>query len=213
MNRVLSLLIGFLFVSAIYLYTFPQANVLYAGVVLLHALAGIALSVWLLWWILRSWRRSDFLVRAGMVLLFLGAIPGLVLLYTGALRTEWNLVYVHLVVSFAGAGLIIAARLGGGRGWLHSHAALRVVIVLAVLAALAPVAGAPAPAPAPAPWAADACASLDIPRYRRATSPNGSSCTAGNCTSASGISPAAVTTLSETKARSLCSDCWLAACA
>jgi tetratricopeptide (TPR) repeat protein len=140
MNRVLSLLIGFLFVSAIYLYTFPQANVLYAGVVLLHALAGIALSVWLLWWILRSWRRSDFLVRAGMVLLFLGAIPGLVLLYTGALRTEWNLVYVHLVVSFAGAGLIIAARLGGGRGWLHSHAVLRVVIVLAVLAALAPVA-------------------------------------------------------------------------
>ena len=78
MNRALSLLIGFLLVSAIYLYTFPQANVLYAGVVLLHALAGIVLSAWLLWWLLRSWRQSDFLLRAGMVLLFLGAIPGLV---------------------------------------------------------------------------------------------------------------------------------------
>jgi tetratricopeptide (TPR) repeat protein len=139
MNRALSLLIGFLLVSAIYLYTFPQANVLYAGVVLLHALAGIVLSAWLLWWLLRSWRQSDFLLRAGMVLLFLGAIPGLVLLYTGALRTEWNLVYVHLAVSFVGAGLIIAARLGG-RGWLPGHAALRVLIVLAVMTALAPVA-------------------------------------------------------------------------
>src|ERR1700691_4665899 len=101
MNRALSLLIGFLLVSAIYLYTFPQANFLYAGVVLLHALAGIVLSAWLLWWLLRSWRQSDFLLRAGMVLLFLGAIPGLVLLYTGALRPEWNLVFVHMAVVFA----------------------------------------------------------------------------------------------------------------
>ena len=38
MNRSLSLLVGFLAASAIYLYSFPQANVLYAGVVLLHCL-------------------------------------------------------------------------------------------------------------------------------------------------------------------------------
>ena len=36
-NRTLALLIGFLAVSAIYLYAFPQANVFYAAVVLLHA--------------------------------------------------------------------------------------------------------------------------------------------------------------------------------
>ena len=47
-GRVLSLLIGFLVVSAIYLYAFPQANVFYAGVVLLHAVAGVVASVFLL---------------------------------------------------------------------------------------------------------------------------------------------------------------------
>jgi tetratricopeptide (TPR) repeat protein len=138
-NRALPLLIGFLVVSAIYLYAFPQANVLYAGVVLLHAVAGIAASILLLLWLVRSWRQGETLVRFGMVLLFLGAIPGLALIYTGTLRTEWPLVYVHLGLSFLGAGLIAAARIGD-RGWLPRHAVLRVAAVLAVLAVLAPVA-------------------------------------------------------------------------
>ena len=139
MNRALSLLIGFLVVSAIYLYAFPQPNVLYAGVVLLHALAGVVASVFLLLWLIRCWRQGEPLVRIGMVFLFLGAIPGLVLIYTGALRTEWTLVYVHIGVSFLGAGLIAAARLGA-LGWLPRHAAVRVAAVLALLAVLAPVA-------------------------------------------------------------------------
>src|SRR5580658_536424 len=139
MNRTLSLLIGFLVVSAIYLYTFPQANVFYAGVVLLHAFAGVVVSVWLLLWLIRWWRQGEPLLRVGMVLLFLGAIPGLVLIYTGALRTEWTLVYVHIGVSFLGAGLIAAARMGA-RGWLPRHATVRVAAVLVGLAVLAPVA-------------------------------------------------------------------------
>jgi len=139
MSRALSLLIAFLAVSAIYLYAFPQTNVLYAGVVLLHAMAGVVVSVWLLFWLARSWRQGDPLVRVGMVFLFLGAIPGLALIYTGALRTHWTLVYVHIVVSFVGAGLIAAAQLGA-RGWLPRHAVVRVAAVLAVLVVLAPVA-------------------------------------------------------------------------
>jgi len=137
-GRVLSLLIAFLVVSAIYLYAFPQANVLYAGVVLLHALAGVVASVWLLLWLVRSLflRQGDLLVRAGMLFLFLGAIPGLALIYTGTLRTEWPLVYTHLALSFFGAGLIVAARIG----WLPRHAVLRVAAMLAVLVVLAPVA-------------------------------------------------------------------------
>jgi len=138
-NRALPLLIGFLVVSAIYLYAFPQANVFYAGVVLLHASGGVAASVLLLLWLIRSWRQGAPLVRFGMVLLLLGAIPGLALIYTGALRTHWTLVYIHIGVSFLGAGLIAGARLGDRR-WLPRHAVLRVAVVLAVLAALAPVA-------------------------------------------------------------------------
>ena len=136
-GRVLSLLISFLAVSATYLYAFPQANVLYAGVVLLHAVAGVVASVWLLLWIVRSWRQGEPLVRIGMVLLFLGAIPGLALIYTGALSTERRNVYIHIGLSFLGAGLIAAAHMGN-RGWLPRHAALRVAAVLGVLAVLAP---------------------------------------------------------------------------
>src|SRR6266446_1717299 len=137
-NRALPPLIGFLVVSAIYLYAFPQANVFYAGVVLLHAVAGVVASVWLLLWLIRSLflRQGEPLVRVGMIFLFLGAIPGLALIYTGALRTEWTLVYIHIGVSFLGAGLIAAARLK----WLSRHAVIRVAAVLAVLAVLAPVA-------------------------------------------------------------------------
>src|SRR6266852_447214 len=138
-NRLLPLLIAFLVVSAIYLYAFPQANVFYAGVVLLHAIAGVVASVLLLLWLIRSWRQAEPLVRVGMVLLFLGGIPGLALIYTGALRTHWTLVYIHIGVSFLGAGLIAAARLGD-HGWLPRRVALRVAAVLAVLAVLAPVA-------------------------------------------------------------------------
>jgi len=75
-NRALALLIGFLAVSAVYLYAFPQANVFYAGVVLLHAIAGVVASVWLLVWLVRRRRQSEPLLRAGMAFLFLGAIQG-----------------------------------------------------------------------------------------------------------------------------------------
>jgi Tfp pilus assembly protein PilF len=138
-SRILSLLVGFLIASAIYLYAFPQANVFYAGVVLLHVVAGVVTSILLLVWLVRSWRQGEPGVRVGMVCLFLGAIPGLALIYTGTLRTEWPLVYIHLGLSFLGAGLIAAARIGD-RGWLRGHAGLRVAAVLAVLAMLAPVA-------------------------------------------------------------------------
>ncbi len=140
-GRVLSLLIGFLVVSAIYLYAFPQTNIFYAGVVLLHALAGVVASVSLLLWLVRSLfsRRGETLVRIGMVFLFLGAIPGLALIYTGALRAELPFVYVHLGLSFLGAGMIAAAHLGNRR-WLSRPTALRVTAVLVVLAVLAPVA-------------------------------------------------------------------------
>src|SRR5258708_17871148 len=137
-NRVLPLLIGFLVVSAFYLYAFPQANVLYAGVVLLHAVAGVVASVLLLLWLVRSLflSQGEPLVSVGMVFLFLGAIRGLALIYTGALRSHWTLVYVHIGVSFLGAGLIAVARVK----WLSRHAVLRVAAILAVLAVLAPVA-------------------------------------------------------------------------
>ncbi len=135
-GRTLSLLIAFLVASAIYLYAFPQANVLYAGVVLLHVVAGVVAAVLLLVWLVRMRYRGERLMQFGMVVLFLGAILGLILIYTGTLRTEWRLVYVHLGLSFVGAGLIAAARIG----WLSRNAAVRVAAVFVLLAVCAPAA-------------------------------------------------------------------------
>ena len=47
-QRVLFGLVAFLTVSAIYLYAFPQQNVFYAVIVLLHLLAGTAATIVLL---------------------------------------------------------------------------------------------------------------------------------------------------------------------
>ncbi|MGA9494472.1 MAG: hypothetical protein WBV41_01360, partial [Terriglobales bacterium] len=127
------LLIIFLVVSAVYLYAFPQANVIYAAVVLLHALAGAVAAFLILLWLLRCWRQGEALIRIAMVFLFIGAIPGLALIYTGALRAEWTLVYIHLALSFLGAGMLVAARMGN-RGWLSGHVVVRVVVMLAGLA-------------------------------------------------------------------------------
>src|SRR5258708_14159329 len=99
-NRALPQLIGFLVVSAVYLYAFPQANLFYAGVVLLHAIAGVVASALLLLWLIRSLflRQGEPLVPLGMIFLFLAAIPALALIYTAALRTESPLSYIHLGV-------------------------------------------------------------------------------------------------------------------
>ena len=52
------------------------------------------------------------------------------LIYTGALRSDWTLLYVHIGVSFVGAGLIAASRIS----WLSRHSLVGVATVLVVLA-------------------------------------------------------------------------------
>ena len=136
--RALSGLLVFLFISAAYLYTFPQANVFYAGIVLLHVLAGVAATVLvvpMLWGFLRT---GSIAARLGWVLVLAGAIVGLVLIKTGTPRAEWNWLYLHIVVSLTGV-CILFAEWAGKRGWLALSAGVgiaRVAICLALLAGL-----------------------------------------------------------------------------
>jgi tetratricopeptide (TPR) repeat protein len=134
-SRLLFWLLIFLTVSAAYLYTFPQPNLLYAGVVLLHAVGGVVAAVLLAILLLRKLRNASLLARAGWLLIAAGAILGLVLIKTGTPRAEWNWLYLHIVISLAGVGLLIAEFLGT-RGWLSSTTAavaLRALICVAVL--------------------------------------------------------------------------------
>src|SRR5579864_2760252 len=102
--KVLSWLLGFLCFSAIYLYAFPQPNLPYAGVVLLHAAGGVLATILLLPMLLKLLRSGGVSARLGWLLVAVGAVVGLVLIKTGTPRSEWNKLYLHIILSLAGVG-------------------------------------------------------------------------------------------------------------
>jgi Flp pilus assembly protein TadD len=135
-QKLLFALVAFLAASAVYLYAFPQPNVEYAGIVLLHAVGGVVATVWVLVWLRRLLREGSWVFGAGWVLFLVGAGIGLWLIHTGTLRSEWNWMYAHMVVCAAALGLLIAEA-AGRRGWWGTGtgpAIARVVVCLAVLA-------------------------------------------------------------------------------
>src|SRR5437867_1258312 len=137
-SRAFSALLVFLVVSATYLYTFPQPNIFYAVIVLLHATTGIVAAVMLAIFFFRWLRNGSFAARAGWVLLAAGAAIGIALIKTGTPRVEWNWLYVHILLSLAGVGILFADW-AGNRGWLGigaARAVLRLAICLLALAGL-----------------------------------------------------------------------------
>src|SRR5579872_2463022 len=121
--RTFSGLLIFLFVSASYLYTFPQSNVFYAVVVFLHATAGAIVALLLAGLLFHLLRDGSSGARFGWILLAAGATVALILIKTGTPRAEWGLLYAHIFLSLAG-GAIVFAEWAGKRGWLRSAAAI-----------------------------------------------------------------------------------------
>ena len=137
-SRVLNALLIFLAISAAYLYAFPQTNLFYAIVVLLHAVGGLLASVLLALRILRLLRHGSLVARGGWALAIAGAGIGIILIKLGTSRPEWNWLYLHIILSMAGIGLLFADW-AGKRGWLAAGsgtATARVAICLLVLAGL-----------------------------------------------------------------------------
>ena len=89
-GRPLVWLLAFLTASATYLYAFPQPNIVYAVVVLLHVLAGV-IATFLLLFLFRWMRSRNPVLRLDWILLTLGALVGLILIKTGTPRAQWNL--------------------------------------------------------------------------------------------------------------------------
>src|SRR5689334_1248137 len=138
-RRLLAPMLVFLFISAIYLYAFPQPNVVYAGVVLAHALVGLIAGIYLLVLLFGLLRRSTWMARLGWVLLLVSAGIGIALLKVGTPRSEWNWLYLHIVLALVASGLLFADW-AGQRGWLTpglGRAALRYSICTIALAGLA----------------------------------------------------------------------------
>jgi tetratricopeptide (TPR) repeat protein len=131
--RITAGLLGFLAVSAVYLYAFPAPNVLYAAIVVLHAGLGLLAAILLIPALLRIFRESDFVTKVAWLIAFAGAVLGVVLLKTGTARSEWNLLYAHILVSALAATLMIILRL---RGRSASATLVRAFAVVAVVAAV-----------------------------------------------------------------------------
>ena len=137
-RRFLTLLLIFLFLSAIYLYAFPQPNIFYAIIVLMHVLAGAIATIYLLLFLYRLLRDGSWMARLGWLLTLGAGVLGIVLIKTGALRADWNLLYAHIVVALAGCGILFADW-AGRRRWMSGsfvRAALRYAVCLAALAGL-----------------------------------------------------------------------------
>ena len=101
-RRALPRMVVFLFLSAVYLYAFPQPNVFYAVIVLLHAIVGIVASAYLVLFLLGIFRSCSFPARLGWLLVLGSAVMGLLLIKVGTSRPEWNWLYLHIALALAG---------------------------------------------------------------------------------------------------------------
>jgi len=135
-RTVLLALVAFLAASAVYLYGFPQANVIYAGVVLVHALFGVLAVLFLLPLFLRLWQEGNWISRLGWLLFVGGAAAGLVLFRTGALRAESRLLATHMIASAAAVAFLLAARIQARSGASESGGFARLAACLVVIAGI-----------------------------------------------------------------------------
>ncbi|MGB9106048.1 MAG: hypothetical protein WCC59_14910, partial [Terriglobales bacterium] len=118
----LAALVAFLFISAVYLYTFPSPNLVYPAIDLLHVAAGVVAMALLAWYGARHFREWSALSWVGWALFGAGGILGIVLIFTGTPHSAWNWMYLHIVLSLAAVALLAAYALGR-RGGLSGFGA------------------------------------------------------------------------------------------
>jgi Tfp pilus assembly protein PilF len=121
--------------SALYLYAFPQANLVYPGVVLFHAFGGVLATVLLAAGLWRLLRQGNAVWKLGWLMLAAASVLGLVLVKIGTSHSEFRWLYAHIIVSVVGIAFLLA-EFAGSRGRLSSNAAIRLVVCLALFGAL-----------------------------------------------------------------------------
>jgi len=139
LRRWIIFLSAALALSAVVLVAFPAPALTYEAVVVFHIVGGAALMALAL----PTWKRlmagKTMLERVGWSVLLGGGALGVALLFTGALRNDWPLLYTHEVVSALAIAVLLSVWLGH-RGWLRGSAgktALRFGVCLIAVAAVA----------------------------------------------------------------------------
>jgi len=99
--------------SGAYLYAFPGPNLFYISISLAHIAVGVV-AVLVAPFLVRKLRMLSRLAKAGVALLILGAIDGVIVMVVGGSRPQLDFVYLHSILSFAGVLLLLA-------NWLRSR--------------------------------------------------------------------------------------------
>jgi cytochrome c-type biogenesis protein CcmH/NrfG/uncharacterized membrane protein len=128
-------LLVILFLSAVYLYAFPAPTLLYAGMILLHAGAGLVAIFCLIRFCLRYLRETNLTARVGWIAMALGGIVGGMLVYIGTTRQNLKWLYLHIGLCVAGAILLAA---DGTARWISRKTTIATAKIRAMaIAALA----------------------------------------------------------------------------
>ena len=105
-KRFLVLLLTAVVLTAVYEYAWPTPTVHYYAVVVLHLVAGAGLLLMLFVLSGGIWRESGSVDRAGWCCVAIAGCIGVGLIFTGALRNDFALLYTHIAFSAAGAVLL-----------------------------------------------------------------------------------------------------------
>jgi Flp pilus assembly protein TadD len=134
-GKLFRALLALLAASALYLYAFPQANLIYPAVVLFHAFGGVVAGAVIAIGLCRWLREGNLVWKFGWIALAVAAILGFILLVKGTPHIEYRWLYAHIVASVVGMSCVLA-ELAGRRGWLSSNAAIRLACCLVALGVL-----------------------------------------------------------------------------
>ncbi|HLH08572.1 MAG TPA: tetratricopeptide repeat protein [Terriglobales bacterium] len=127
--KVAPAILIFLFITAVYLYAFPQANLIYPVVDLAHAGFGLLALFGIAWQIYRSMKTRKWAFATAWLVLFFGAIVGALLIYTGTSRPEWRLLYIHIVASVAGGVMLLPLWLQARKNSTTATLALQTIVL------------------------------------------------------------------------------------
>jgi Flp pilus assembly protein TadD len=118
-TRWLSRILIALTITAAYLYAYPSATISYAVVDLFHIAAGIAFTVLLVSYLIRLLPNETPFACFGWILLFAGAILGIVLIKVGTPIRLKPWLYAHIALCLLGTLCLLTSWVAS-RGWLGS---------------------------------------------------------------------------------------------
>jgi len=119
MSRSRFALLLLLTLSAIYLYAFPSATMIYGGAVLLHAGAGILLAVLLFSILRQAFRDCPWHIRVAWLLIAAGTLLGLALIKIGTPHRLRGWLHLHIALCAVGL-LLLGTSWLARRGWFGS---------------------------------------------------------------------------------------------